>query len=418
MKLLLYRWGANNEDVLLKNLIRSGYEVTECCIKCKNYTQDVELAASMIEQIHQENVEGIISFNYFPIISMVADVTKITYYSWVYDCPHFTLYARTVGMPCNRIGVFDRSIAESLRSRGINTVFHLPLAADTEYWDVITGEGARVNKNCPDDGLHNNVQTGEKAGSGRFGSDVSFVGSLYTDEHNYFDMIYPVSGKKDYSAGNESTVMDMIDNWCFDYDSSVSHTEGLNKTGDLKYAESKMSEMGLMLGADYEFEPEDIAIPSVFEKKVTILERKRLLEAVSKIDGVDFKLYTNSKTGIPECVSSKGTVDYKKEMPLVFNHSRINLNISLRSIRSGIPLRVIDIMSCGGFVLSNYQQEIAEYFKEDEEIAMFRSKDEAIEKIRYYLEHENERAAIARAGYEAVKGRFGYESLLTDLLTR
>ncbi len=405
MKLLLYRWGANNEDVLHKNLIRSGHEVTECSIKCKNYTQDVELAAAMIEQIHRDKAEGIISFNYFPIVSMVADVTKTTYYSWVYDCPHFTLYARTAGMACNRIGVFDRSIADSFRSRGINTVFHLPLAADTEYWDGITGEGI-------------NEASKGKAGFGRFGSDVSFVGSLYTDEHNYFDMIYPIAGEKELSAGNKSTVMDVIDNWCFDYDSSVSYVERLNKSGDLEYAESQMSEMGLMLGADYEFEPEDIVIPSVFEKKVTILERKRLLEAVSKIDGVDFKLYTNSKTGIPKCVSSKGTVDYKKEMPLVFNRNRINLNISLRSIRSGIPLRVIDIMSCGGFVLSNYQQEIADYFKEGEEIAMFRSEDEAIEKIRYYLEHENERAAVAWAGYEAVKERFGYESLLTDLLTR
>lgn len=382
MKLLLYRWGANNEDVLLKNLIRSGYEVTECCIKCKNYTQDVELAAAMIEQIHHENVEGIISFNYFPIISMVADVTKIKYYSWVYDCPHFTLYAKTIAMPCNRVGVFDRSIAERFRSRGINTVFHLPLAADTEYWDEVIGNGTNKYK-C----------------------DVSFVGSLYTDEHNYFDMIYTPDVTD--SGANE-----IIDTWCFNYDSNVNFAQRLESTGDLEYAASKMNDLGLMLGADYEYDAGDIVIPSVFEKKVTVLERNRLLDAVSELDAIDFRLYTNSKTHIP----NKGTVDYRKEMPLVFNQSRINLNISLRSIHSGIPLRVIDIMSCGGFVLSNYQPEIAECFSEDKEVVLFHSKEEAVDKIQYYANHEEERTNIARAGYEAVKERFGYKNSLECLL--
>ena len=151
-------------------------------------------------------------------------------------------------------------------------------------------------------------------------------------------------------------------------------------------------------------------------KKVTILERKRLLKAVSEIEDIDFKLYTNSKTGIPNRAANKGTVDYKKEMPLVFNRSRINLNISLRSIHSGIPLRVIDIMSCGGFVLSNYQTELTEFFEEDKEVVLFRSEDEALDKIKYYVNHETERASIAQAGYEAVKGRFGYKQRIAKLL--
>ena len=33
-------------------------------------------------------------------------------------------------------------------------------------------------------------------------------------------------------------------------------------------------------------------------------------------------------------------VDYYSEMPVIFRKSRINLNITLRSITTGIPLRV------------------------------------------------------------------------------
>ena len=103
-------------------------------------------------------------------------------------------------------------------------------------------------------------------------------------------------------------------------------------------------------------------------------------------------------------------------MPLVFSGSKINLNLSLRSIRSGIPLRVVDILACGGFVLTNFQPEIAEYFREGEEIATFRSLEECMEKIRYYLQNNAEREAIAAAGKRKVQDAFSYRSGLIKLL--
>jgi hypothetical protein len=104
-------------------------------------------------------------------------------------------------------------------------------------------------------------------------------------------------------------------------------------------------------------------------------------------------------------------------MPLVFAGSRINLNISLRSIHSGIPLRVLDIMACGGFVISNWQPEIAEYFEEGKEIVTFRSLEECMEKIAYYLEHEEERKEIAAAGFRKVKERFSYREGLSRVFS-
>lgn len=52
-----------------------------------------------------------------------------------------------------------------------------------------------------------------------------------------------------------------------------------------------------------------------------------------------------------------GAVDYYEVMPHVFKQSKINLNITLRSIQSGMPLRAWDIMGAGGFLLSNYQAD-------------------------------------------------------------
>ena len=133
----------------------------------------------------------------------------------------------------------------------------------------------------------------------------------------------------------------------------------------------------------------------------------------------DFRLYTGSDTSsLPELSPyDHGTVDYHTQMPLVFAGSRINLNISLRSIRSGIPLRVLDIMACGGFVLSNWQPEITQYFEEGVEIVTFDSLQDCLAKIAYYLTHEEERKQIAARGQRKVQEKFSYQIGLERLFT-
>ena len=45
-----------------------------------------------------------------------------------------------------------------------------------------------------------------------------------------------------------------------------------------------------------------------------------------------------------------------------------------------------------------YIEEMKDFFIADKEIVTYESPDEAIEKIEYLLEHEEERTAIAEAG--------------------
>lgn len=103
-------------------------------------------------------------------------------------------------------------------------------------------------------------------------------------------------------------------------------------------------------------------------------------------------------------------------MPYVFRHSRINLNITLRSITSGIPLRAMDIMGAGGFLMSNYQPELAEYFVDGQELVLFDSAQDMQWKLDYYLKHEEERRQIAKCGYEKVKRNFSYDILLKKIV--
>lgn len=102
-------------------------------------------------------------------------------------------------------------------------------------------------------------------------------------------------------------------------------------------------------------------------------------------------------------------------MPYVFNNSRINLNISLRSIRSEIPLRAMDIMGCNGFLLSNYQADFYDFFVPGEDMAVFESKEDLINKCDYYLEHDNERRQIAANGFGKVNEFHTYKVRLKEI---
>ena len=103
-------------------------------------------------------------------------------------------------------------------------------------------------------------------------------------------------------------------------------------------------------------------------------------------------------------------------MPLVFRRSKINLNISLRSILSGIPQRAFDIMGSGGFLLSNYQNDFPDYFTPGEHFDFYESRADLLNKIAYYLSHEEERRQIARNGHDQVAAAHTYRHRVREML--
>ncbi|MZP29451.1 glycosyltransferase [Heliobacterium undosum] len=91
------------------------------------------------------------------------------------------------------------------------------------------------------------------------------------------------------------------------------------------------------------------------------------------------------------------------EMVEVYNQAKVVFNPSWAADGDfSIPqnkLRLYEAAGCGAFQLTNYSQALLESFREDEEIAFFRSDDELLHKVLYFLDHGEEREAIAEAGY-------------------
>ena len=91
------------------------------------------------------------------------------------------------------------------------------------------------------------------------------------------------------------------------------------------------------------------------------------------------------------------------------------MNITSKTIESGIPQRIFDILACEGFCITNYQSEIAEYFEEDNELVIYYDMQDLINKVEYYLANEEERKRIAENGYKKVNEAFSLEARVEEM---
>jgi spore maturation protein CgeB len=77
--------------------------------------------------------------------------------------------------------------------------------------------------------------------------------------------------------------------------------------------------------------------------------------------------------------------------------------------------RNFEVPGCGGFLLTGWADNLQDYYQPDREIVSFDNTDDLVAKIQYYLEHEDERAAIAQAGYERTLRQHTYAHRFTEI---
>ena len=79
--------------------------------------------------------------------------------------------------------------------------------------------------------------------------------------------------------------------------------------------------------------------------------------------------------------------------------------------------RSIEIPACRGFMLAERTDEHESLFEKDKEAVYFESKEELLDKVKYYLSCEEERIKIAQAGYlRSRKNDYSYDSRVKEIL--
>lgn len=106
------------------------------------------------------------------------------------------------------------------------------------------------------------------------------------------------------------------------------------------------------------------------------------------------------------------------ELNQLYNAAKIVLNVSAWENEgdSALNLRIFDVPATGSLLLTDYAPGIEDYLVPDKEVVIARSPEEMAEKARYYLAHDAEREAIARAGWEKVQQLETYPQKMRRLL--
>ncbi len=363
-KVLQIEWDAYGNAEMTALFQKRGYEVRKAPFN--EHMKGEEKAAALadfsaaLESFHPDYV---FSWHYFPDISNCCQKTGTPYLAWIYDSPVLGLYSYTVINSVNRIFVFDHGVYEEFQKNRIPTVYYLPLGVSEDL------AGASV--------------------SGKYSSDITFVGSLYREpKHRLYDRF---QGVAPYTLG---------------------YLDGIIEAQRLVYGENFLEKL-LTPEALEEMEkayptdpnarnvmsPAKLYAQFVLSREVTARERADLLKRLgARFGDREIHLYTYDGAAEFPGIRNKGPVEYGMPMRRIFAGSRINLNITLRSILTGIPLRALDILGSGGFLLSNFQSELCEYFVPGEDFDFYEDADDLLRKADYYLSHEKERQEIAENG--------------------
>ncbi|MFZ0662034.1 MAG: glycosyltransferase [Acidobacteriaceae bacterium] len=129
------------------------------------------------------------------------------------------------------------------------------------------------------------------------------------------------------------------------------------------------------------------------------------------------------ESGIPvECFGygwPRGAIE-SAQIPAIMRDSVISLNFSAGFMSSGghdrqIKARTFEVPGAGGFLLTDAAPGLEKIYAIGSEIDVFSGIDQLKDKIRYYLEHPEERDRIALAGFERTRNCHTYEKRLKEI---
>ena len=122
-------------------------------------------------------------------------------------------------------------------------------------------------------------------------------------------------------------------------------------------------------------------------------------------------------------INSLDKYDIKKDifvigddMVDVINSYKIHLNCN---ISNDINYRTFETTGCGTFLLTNYTPGLEKLFDIGKEIVVYNDLNDLDSKVKYYLENEEEREKITKAGYERSKKDHTYferAKILIDII--
>lgn len=387
MKILICSWANIFEPDIIYAFQKIGMEIDIFQPENCNPFNDTSYIKLLSNKLLSTQYAFVFSANYIPYVSMACNIHKVKYISWIADCPCSELNSQTISNSINYIFLFDKAMYQRYYQIAPNTLYYLPLASNVDRIDQIFLTHEEEKKYC---------------------SDITFIGSLYTGRSKYDNITF-----NDYWSGYFNALIDtQLKIYGYNFleevltqeaiDAFITHSDIVNYISENEW--DKL----------YNFNIKNLITDSYLGPECSKRERHSIVTELSK--QFQFYLYSNDDTSSYPYVHNRGTIDPYIEAFKVYKATKINLNITSKTIKTGLPLRIFDVLSAGGFLITNYQQELPDFFEIGTDLVVYESIEDLTYKVDYYLTHEEERLQIAANGYNKVKEHYQFTNSILKML--
>jgi len=138
-----------------------------------------------------------------------------------------------------------------------------------------------------------------------------------------------------------------------------------------------------------------------------------------KNKGIKIKIFGWSWDKCPDLKDIYFGIPNNQEMVKIINQTKINLCFTegiggILHVTGKVP----ETISCKSFILTQYFSGYLDLFKNNDEIVMFKNKEDLLKKIKYYLENEEEREKIAERGYKKMVEKYSMNLKLKEFIEK
>lgn len=318
----------------------------------------------LVQKINRLNADFIISYGVIRLnadnYSLIKDI-NCAYISLFYDNP--LMYFQQMEkqefssfLSSNKYYIFctDKEFLNDLTKIGFKKLEYLPLATDPDVF------------NYEDD----------KKKLTPFISDISFVGSILDNPEKVV--------QKRRLLWSKLPVLNKIIDDIVDSNNNVNSQEISEK---LKSFKAKMDWNSYI-----------IFCRTVFEEANTFIR----INTLKSIEKYRVSVFGNKgwKKYLSGNMQFKGGIDYSKDLPLLYNASKINFNITNPQLINAITQRIFDVSSCQAFVISDKRADLKNLFGDC--IVTYSDKKDMNEKIEFFLKNSSERQSRAACAQKIV----------------
>jgi len=122
-----------------------------------------------------------------------------------------------------------------------------------------------------------------------------------------------------------------------------------------------------------------------------------------------------SSTSLGDCFYGRSNGDERFD---IYSKSKIVIDINWDNLPAeGLSNRPFEVTGCGAlFMTDNVRADIYRAYEVGKEVVVFMDENDLRQKVKYYLEHEKERAEIAMAGYAKTAAKHTYVERVKQLL--